>query len=64
MIAGRSIADKIEALDKSNITFNVVKMFIYQLLFGFIGIVLLIMAAKQLRRLVARKENYYDDDDR
>jgi cyanate permease len=33
-------------------------------LFGFIGIVLLIMAAKQLRRLVARKENYYDDDDR
>ena len=33
-------------------------------LFGFIGIVVLIMAAKQLRRLVARKENYYDDDDR
>jgi hypothetical protein len=33
-------------------------------LFGFIGIVLLIMTAKQLRRLLARKENYYDDDDR
>jgi cyanate permease len=33
-------------------------------IFGFVGIVLLILAAKQLRRLVARKENYYDDDDR
>lgn len=33
-------------------------------LFGFVGIVLLIMVAKQLRRRLARKENYYDDDDR
>lgn len=33
-------------------------------LFGFVGIVSLIMAAKLLRQLVARKEDYYDDDDR
>ena len=33
-------------------------------IFGFVGIVLLILAAKQLRRLVGRKENYFDDDDR
>jgi protein-S-isoprenylcysteine O-methyltransferase Ste14 len=33
-------------------------------IFGFVGIVLLILAAKQLRRLVGRKEDYYDDDDR
>ena len=30
-------------------------------IFGFVGIVLLILAAKQLRRLVGRKEDYYDD---
>lgn len=30
-------------------------------IFGYLGIVLLILGAKQLRRLVMRKENYYDD---
>jgi uncharacterized membrane protein YeaQ/YmgE (transglycosylase-associated protein family) len=32
--------------------------------FGFVGIVVLILAAKQLRRMVAHKENFYHDDDR
>ena len=33
-------------------------------LYGFIAIVALVMLAKQLRRLVMRKEDYYDDLDR
>jgi hypothetical protein len=32
-------------------------------LFGFIGIVVLILLAKQLRKLVMREEDYYDVDD-
>ena len=32
-------------------------------LFGFIGIVVLILLAKQLRNLVMRKEDYYDVGD-
>ncbi len=31
-------------------------------LFGFAGISLLILAAKGLRRLVMRREDYYDDE--
>ncbi len=29
--------------------------------YGFVGIVILVLAAKELRRLVWRKEDYYDD---
>jgi protein-S-isoprenylcysteine O-methyltransferase Ste14 len=30
-------------------------------IFGFVGIVLLVLGAKQLRRMVMRQEDFYDD---
>ena len=36
-------------------------LFNFYSIYGFIGIVVLVLAAKQLRRIVLRKEDYYDD---
>ena len=32
--------------------------------FGFVACVLLVLAATEMRKVLMRKDNYYDDDDR
>lgn len=36
-------------------------LFNFYSIYGFVGIVVLVLAAKQLRRIAMRKEDYYDD---
>ena len=35
----------------------------FDLLYGFVGCVFLVLAAKELRRVVKRDEDYYESDD-
>ena len=47
-------------VDKSHVYFGVEQKFGFYAVYGFISYVLLIFVAKGLRKIIMRKEDYYD----
>ena len=45
-----------------HVSVEIEKFFGFYAFFGLIGSVFLVLSAKELRRILMRKEDYYDDD--